>query len=391
MNHYESQKKIHPNALGIYIHWPFCIKKCPYCDFNSHVRRHEINQESFIHALLLEMNWMRQLIGPRDVSSIFFGGGTPSLILPQNIAIILENIARHWNIQSKAEITIEANPSSVEADRFLGYRNSGINRVSLGVQSLDDNSLKFLGRNHNSFDAVRAINLARDIFPRFSFDLIYALPGQSLDKWESELRKALDYGMDHISLYQLTIEKGTLFYRLHKDGIMILPDEKLSSDLYNLTQDITSEYNLYSYEISNHASIGNESLHNLNYWRCGDYIGIGPGAHSRINIDPYRIAISVEKHPESWLKMIEKNNNAIIEKEFLSLEQQADEFLMMGMRLREGIDISIWKRFSGRNLDIQREMRLREQGLIERVGSSNLRCTQLGMLMLDSIVANLSI
>ncbi|PTL86886.1 MAG: coproporphyrinogen III oxidase [Candidatus Liberibacter europaeus] len=376
--------------LGIYVHWPFCAKKCPYCDFNSHVRRHLIDQERFIHSILTEMNFMRQLSGPRVVSSVFFGGGTPSLVSPQNIAIIIENIAKNWTLPSSAEITIEANPSSVEASNFLGYRKAGVNRVSLGVQALDDQDLKFLGRTHSVSESVDAINLARDIFPRMSFDLIYARPGQSIEQWEVELQKALSYKVDHLSLYQLTIEKGTLFYKLHKDGSMILPDEKLSADLYNMTHLITSEHSLYSYEISNYAFPGSESIHNLTYWRYGDYIGIGPGAHSRIKVASHRMAIAIEKHPESWLKMVEANNHAIVEKEILSSEQQADEFLMMGMRLKEGVDIDVWKRLAGRDLDIDCQKRLHEQGLIEFVEPERLRCTKLGMLMLDMIVADLS-
>ncbi|MFV0255904.1 radical SAM family heme chaperone HemW [Candidatus Liberibacter solanacearum] len=383
---------VHPdsNTLGIYVHWPFCTKKCPYCDFNSHVRRRAVDQGNFIRSLLVEMEWMRQLSGPRLISSVFFGGGTPSLIDPQNISILLDNIAKNWTLPSNVEITIEANPSSTEAGHFLGYRKAGVNRVSLGVQSLEERALRFLGRNHNVSEAVTAIHLARDIFPRMSFDLIYALPGQSIKQWEMELQKALSYAVDHLSLYQLTIEKGTLFYKLHKDGDLVLPDESLSADLYNLTQIITREYGLYSYEISNHARLGSESLHNLTYWRYGDYVGIGPGAHSRVKVDSQRIAMSIEKHPENWVKMVEKNGHAIVEKEFLSSEQQADEFLMMGMRLREGIEVKDWERLAGRSLDIECERRLQEQGFIERINSSRLRCTQLGMVMLDAIVADLS-
>ncbi|MBL0848921.1 MAG: coproporphyrinogen III oxidase [Candidatus Liberibacter ctenarytainae] len=377
-------------GLGIYIHWPFCAKKCPYCDFNSHVRRYEVDQERFIQALLVEMDWMKQFTGSKPVSSIFFGGGTPSLVSPQNVSIILDNIAKNWIVQSDSEITIEANPSSTESDRFLGYKKAGVNRVSLGIQSLENESLQFLGRNHDVSEAIRSINLARDIFPRMSFDLIYARPGQTTEQWEVELQKALSYAVDHLSLYQLTIEKGTLFYKLHINGNLILPDEKLSADLYCLTQDITNAHGLYAYEVSNHARPGSESLHNLTYWRYGDYIGMGPGAHSRVHMDSRRIAMSVEKHPESWLQMIEKNRNAVIEKEVLSCEQQADEFLMMGMRLREGIDVKVWERLAGRQLDSKCEKRLQEQGFIERINSSRIRCTQLGMIMLDTIIAELS-
>ncbi|MEG8099236.1 radical SAM family heme chaperone HemW [Candidatus Liberibacter brunswickensis] len=379
------------NSLGIYVHWPFCAKKCPYCDFNSHVRRYKIDQRHFIQSFLLEMQWMRKLTGPRSISSIFFGGGTPSLIDPQNIAIIIDNIANNWFLPFNVEITIEANPSSVDAYNFKGYRKSGVNRISLGVQSLEEESLKFLGRNHNVSEAISAIYLARDIFPRISFDLIYSLPGQTIKQWEMELQKALSYAVDHLSLYQLTIEKKTLFYQMHKDGNLVLPSDNLAADFYNLTQSITSVHGLHAYEISNHALLGSESLHNMNYWRYGDYIGIGPGAHSRVKVGSNRIAMSIEKHPENWLKKVKKNGHAVVEKEFLSSEQQADELLMMGMRLREGINIKDWEILSGRNLDVECEKNLQRQGFIERIETSRLRCTQKGMMLLDSVVANLAI
>ncbi|XCE17606.1 radical SAM family heme chaperone HemW [Candidatus Liberibacter asiaticus] len=379
------------NSLGVYVHWPFCVKKCPYCDFNSHVRRYRVGQENFIQSFLTEMQWMRQLTGPRSISSIFFGGGTPSLIEPQNIALILDGIAKNWTVSSNVEITIEANPSSVEVNNFQGYRKAGVNRISLGVQSLEEQSLRFLGRNHNASEAIAAIHLARNIFPRMSFDLIYALPKQTMTQWEMELQRALSYAVDHLSLYQLTIEKGTLFYKMHKDGDLVLPSENVAVDLYNLTQSITSAHGLHAYEISNHSFLGAESLHNLNYWRYGDYIGIGPGAHSRVKVGSHRVAISIEKHPESWLKMVRKNGHAVVEKEFLSSEQQADEFLMMGLRLREGISVKDWEMLAGRNLDIECERNLQRQGFIERVQFSRLRCTQRGMTMLDSVIANLAV
>ncbi|QTP64040.1 coproporphyrinogen III oxidase [Candidatus Liberibacter africanus] len=391
LDSYENDTKNQsPSTLGVYIHWPFCTKKCPYCDFNSHVRRYKVDQRHFVQSFLIEMQWMRELIESRVVSSIFFGGGTPSLIDPQNIAIIIDGIAKHWNLPSNVEITIEANPSSVEANNFRGYRKAGVNRISLGVQSLEEKSLKFLGRNHNVSDAISAIYLARDIFPRISFDLIYALPGQTMKQWEVELQKALSYAVDHLSLYQLTIEKKTLFYQMHKDGHLVLPSDNLAADLYNLTQSITSEHGLHAYEISNHALPGAESLHNLNYWRYGDYIGIGPGAHSRVKIGSHRIAMSIEKNPENWLKTVKERGHAVVEKEFLSFEQQADELLMMGMRLREGISIKDWEMLAERNLDIECAKELQRQGFIEKIESSRLRCTPKGMMMLDSVVTHLS-
>ena len=288
-------------GFGLYVHWPFCAAKCPYCDFNSHVRHQPVDQPRFVSAFLREMEEMRRLSGPKTVTSIFLGGGTPSLMDPATVGAILDGIARQWHVPDGIEITMEANPSSVEATRFRGYRAAGVNRASLGVQALNDPDLKFLGRLHDVEDALKAIRLAREIFPRMSFDLIYARPHQTVEAWEKELRQAISYAVDHLSLYQLTIEEGTAFFGLHKAGKFIVPDEEQAALLYEATQEITGSEGLPAYEVSNHARPGAESRHNLTYWRYGDYAGIGPGAHGRLTRGRDKLATATERNPEGWL------------------------------------------------------------------------------------------
>jgi oxygen-independent coproporphyrinogen-3 oxidase len=377
-------------GFGIYVHWPFCAAKCPYCDFNSHVRHQPVDQPRFTAAFLREMETMRRISGPKTVTSIFLGGGTPSLMEPATVAAVLDGIARHWHVPDGIEITMEANPSSVEAERFRGYRAAGINRVSLGVQALNDADLKFLGRLHDVADALKAIRLAREIFPRMSFDLIYARPRQTVAAWEAELKEAVSYAVDHLSLYQLTIEEGTAFYGLHKAGKLIVPDGDQSADLYEATQEITQRYGMPAYEVSNHARPGAESRHNLTYWRYGDYAGVGPGAHGRLRRGPQKIATATERHPESWLKLVETCGHGMIEQEELGRDEQADELLLMGLRLTEGVDLARWQELSGRDPDPAREQTLLEHGFIERLGNSRLRCTPKGMLILDAVVADLA-
>lgn len=377
-------------GFGIYVHWPFCAAKCPYCDFNSHVRHQPVDQPRFTAAFLKEMETMRRMSGPKTVTSIFLGGGTPSLMEPATVAAVLDGIARHWHVPDGIEITMEANPSSVEAERFRGYRAAGINRVSLGVQALNDADLKFLGRLHDVADALKAIRLAREIFPRMSFDLIYARPRQTVAAWEAELKEAISYAVDHLSLYQLTIEEGTAFYGLHKAGKLIVPDGDQSADLYEATQEITQRYGMPAYEVSNHARPGAESRHNLTYWRYGDYAGVGPGAHGRLRRGPQKIATATERHPESWLKLVETCGHGMIEQEELGRDEQADELLLMGLRLTEGVDLARWQDLSGRDPDPAREQTLLEHGFIERLGNSRLRCTPKGMLILDAVVADLA-
>jgi oxygen-independent coproporphyrinogen-3 oxidase len=377
-------------GFGVYVHWPFCAAKCPYCDFNSHVRHQPVDQPRFVSAFLTEMAEARRLSGPRTVTSIFMGGGTPSLMDPATVEAVLAGIAKFWHVPDGIEITMEANPSSVEATRFRGYRAAGVNRVSLGVQALNDRDLKFLGRLHNVEDALKAIGLARDIFPRMSFDLIYARPNQTVEDWEQELNQAVSYAVDHLSLYQLTIEEGTPFYGLHKAGKLIVPDGEQSAVLYEATQEITEGFGMPAYEVSNHAAPGAESRHNLTYWRYGDYAGIGPGAHGRLGMGRNKIATATERKPEEWLKLVEEQGHGMIDQEVLGLDEQADELLLMGLRLKEGIDLVRWQSLSGREPDPDREQFLIEHGFIERLGNSRLRCTPAGMLILDAVVADLA-
>ncbi len=377
-------------GFGIYIHWPFCAAKCPYCDFNSHVRHQPVDQKRFVSAFLKEMETMRAISGPKVVTSIFIGGGTPSLMDPETVGAILDGVSRHWRVPQGIEITMEANPSSVEATRFRGYRAAGVNRVSLGVQALNDRDLKLLGRLHDVEDALKAIRLAREIFPRMSFDLIYARPDQTIAAWEAELKQAISYAVDHLSLYQLTIEEGTAFYGLHKAGKLIVPDGDHSAALYEATQEITAAQGLPAYEVSNHARPGAESRHNLTYWRYGDYAGIGPGAHGRLSLGRDKLATATERNPEAWLKRVEEHGHGMVEQELLSAEEQADELLLMGLRLREGVDLARWQMLSQRDPDPKREALLLEHGFIERLGNSRLRCTSSGMLILDAVVADLA-
>ncbi|MDP9839368.1 oxygen-independent coproporphyrinogen-3 oxidase [Neorhizobium huautlense] len=377
-------------GFGVYVHWPFCAAKCPYCDFNSHVRHQPVDQERFTAAFLKEVAWMRQMSGPKTVTSVFLGGGTPSLMHPNTVSAILDGIAKHWHMPDGIEITIEANPSSVEAERFRGYRAGGVNRVSLGVQALNDRDLKFLGRLHDVEDALKAIKLARDIFPRMSFDLIYARPKQTVAEWEKELHQAINFAVDHLSLYQLTIEEGTPFFGLHKAGKLIVPDGDQSADLYEATQQITAGFGMPAYEVSNHAVPGAESRHNLTYWRYGDYAGIGPGAHGRLSRGSFKIATATERKPEAWLDLVEAHGHGMVEQEQLGFDEMADELLLMGLRLTEGVDLARWSQLSGRDPNPEREQTLLEHGFIERIGNSRLRCTPSGMLILDAVVADLA-
>ncbi len=377
-------------GFGVYVHWPFCAAKCPYCDFNSHVRHQPVDQQAYVAAFLKEMATMRGLSGSASVTSVFIGGGTPSLMHPETVGTILNGIARHWHVPDGIEITLEANPSSVEATRFRGYRAAGVNRVSMGVQALNDADLRFLGRLHNVDDALKAIRLAREIFPRMSFDLIYARPGQTIEAWEAELAAAIDLAVDHLSLYQLTIEQGTPFFGLHKAGKLVVPDEETSANLYEATQDITAAHGMPAYEVSNHARPGAESRHNLTYWRYGDYVGIGPGAHGRLTVGARKLATATIKKPEDWLAAVTANGHGMNVDDELGREEQADELLIMGLRLREGIDLVRWQGLSGRTPDHEKEDFLIRQGFIERLGNSRLRCTPKGMLILDAVVADLA-
>jgi oxygen-independent coproporphyrinogen-3 oxidase len=377
-------------GFGVYVHWPFCAAKCPYCDFNSHVRHQPVDQPRFAAAFDREMASMRQRTGPRTVTSIFLGGGTPSLMEPGTVGAVLDAVAKHWTVPQDIEVTLEANPSSVEAERFRGYRAAGVNRVSLGVQALNDQDLGFLGRLHNVEEALTAIRLARETFPRLSFDLIYARPGQTPEAWEAELNEAIDHAVDHLSLYQLTIEEGTRFHALHAAGKIVMPDLDLAAELYELTQEATAARGLPAYEISNHARRGAESRHNLTYWRYGEYVGVGPGAHGRFIEHGRRIVTVAEKVPETWLNLVEAKGHGVVDGEVLNRTEEADEFLLMGLRLVEGIDLDRYERLSGRGLAPDRMAILQQEGLIAPVGNSRLRATPAGMVVLNAVVADLA-
>ncbi|MGL4397093.1 MAG: radical SAM family heme chaperone HemW [Hyphomicrobium sp.] len=327
------------DAFGVYIHWPFCAQKCPYCDFNSHVRFGGWDETRFLAAYLREIDHVADRIGTRSVRSIFFGGGTPSLMKPETVAGILDHIARRWSVAADAEITLEANPGSVEAGRFAGYRTAGVNRVSMGLQSLRDSELKKLGRIHTVAEAKAALDIARRTFNRYSFDLIYARPGQTIETWRPELAEALDLAGDHLSLYQLTIEPDTPYAALHAAGKLVVPDADVAAQLYELTQDMMAAAGFETYEISNYARPGEESRHNLLYWRYGEYAGIGPGAHGRLHVGADRVATVAERVPETWCATVERDGHGFVEQTVLSGAEQADEALLMGLRLREGIDL----------------------------------------------------
>jgi len=377
-------------AFGVYVHWPFCLSKCPYCDFNSHVRHAAIDEDRFARAFAREIETTAARTPGREVSSIFLGGGTPSLMQPRTVGRILDAIGQHWSVASDVEVTLEANPTSVEATRFRVYRTAGVNRVSLGVQALDDASLKMLGRLHTAREALDAVAIARSAFDRYSFDLIYARPGQTPEMWADELQQAIAEAAEHLSLYQLTIEEGTPFFGLHAQGKLATPDETLARELYDVTQDICSRHGLPSYEISNHARPGAECRHNLVYWRGDEYAGIGPGAHGRLDSGGLRHAIATEKRPEAWLMRVEATGHGVITDDRLNSEERADEFLLMGLRLNEGIDPKRYAALSGRALDPGRIATLTEEGAITVDASGRLRVTQSGFPVLDAVVADLA-
>ncbi len=354
--------------FGVYVHWPFCAQKCPYCDFNSHVRFGGWDEERFLTAYKREIDWLADHIGPRTVTSIFFGGGTPSLMQPATTAAILEHIAKRWALLSDAEITLEANPNSVEAQRFRGFRAAGVNRVSIGVQSLRDDELRKLGRIHTAAEAKAAIDVARATFDRFSFDLIYARPKQTPDAWRTELAEALALAGDHLSLYQLTIEPDTPYAALHAAGKLVVPDDDAASALYEITDELTAAEGFAAYEVSNYARPGEESRHNLLYWRYGEYAGIGPGAHGRIVSAGYRQATVTERNPEAWAARVEETGNGIVEANDLTRAEQADEMLLMGLRLSEGVDLGDLASLGGVRPDLRVIDELVALGLLETLG-----------------------
>jgi oxygen-independent coproporphyrinogen-3 oxidase len=386
-----SQTNIESNpGFGVYVHWPFCLSKCPYCDFNSHVRTNPIDEARFLAAFKTELAHRAGLTKGRIVKSVFFGGGTPSLMKATTVAAILDTIAGHWRVAPGAEITLEANPTSVEAEKFRAYKAAGVNRVSLGVQALNDADLKALGRMHTSAEALNAVGVAASVFERYSFDLIYARPGQNGRDWQAELQSALTLVGDHLSLYQLTIEPDTMFERLRDAGKLELPDADRGRELWDVTQEVMGKAGLPAYEISNHARPGGESRHNLIYWRYGEYIGVGPGAHGRIVTAKGRRAHATERHPEMWLTVVETDGQGLIEDELLSREEQADEFLLMGLRLAEGIDPIHFETLSGRPFDKKRIASLLAEGMVEYTPHGRLRVSAAGFPVLDAVVADLA-
>lgn len=376
-----SQVEQEANGLALYVHWPFCLSKCPYCDFNSHVRE-SVDQIVWRNALLREVEETAASIGKRRVQSIFFGGGTPSLMPPETVAALIDAAARFWDLPGDAEITLEANPTSVEAGKFAGFRQAGVNRVSIGVQALNDKDLKFLGRAHNTHEARRAADLARRRFPRFSFDLIYARPGQTPAAWEAELREAIIMAADHLSLYQLTIEQGTGFEGAVKRGEFIPVTADLAADLYQLTQEICCDEGLPAYEVSNHARRGAESRHNLVYWRYGEYAGIGPGAHGRLHREDGVYATANFRKPERWLAERRESMAA------LSGPEQAEEMLMMGLRLNEGVSLARFESLMGTPLPEAGIRELSGHGLLS-VEDGRIATTGRGRLLLNAVLAEL--
>lgn len=326
--------------LAVYVHWPFCLKKCPYCDFNSHVSD-TVDHAKWREAFRREIQSYATMTGQREITSLFFGGGTPSLMEPETVEAVIDEIGRNWMISKGCEITLEANPTSIEADKFVAFKQAGINRVSVGIQSLRDESLKFLGREHSAVEALRALDIANKVFDRTSFDLIYARPHQSMNEWRDELTEALQYAKGHMSLYQLTIEAGTQFKTLRDSGRLTELDGDIAADMYLMTQDMMERAGMPAYEISNHATSGQESRHNLTYWRYGDYVGIGPGAHGRLTLqNGDKISTRAHKAPEIWMQRVAVKGHGSHDFEILSSLTQAEERLMMGMRLREGMNVT---------------------------------------------------
>jgi oxygen-independent coproporphyrinogen-3 oxidase len=366
--------------LALYIHWPFCLSKCPYCDFNSHVRA-RIDQARFAAALRAELAWEAARLGRRALASVFFGGGTPSLMAPETVAALLDDAARLFAPLPDVEITLEANPTSVEAAKLAAFRDAGVNRVSLGVQSLEPEALRRLGRQHSTAQAVAALELARRLFARFSFDLICARPGQSLPTWRAELRAALALAGDHLSLYQLTIEPGTRFEVLHRRG-----------ELYDATGEEAARFGLLAYEVSNYARPGGESRHNLAYWRYGDYAGIGPGAHGRVSVDGALLATRRHRAPEPWAELVERHGHGTVEETAVAPAERAREMLLMGLRLSEGIDAARFATRTGvalnQALDADTLRQAVAEGYLEQ-GDGRLRATPEGRKRLDALLAAL--
>ena len=379
-------------GFALYVHWPFCRAKCPYCDFNSHVRA-EVDQERWRRALLAELDHTATLApGAGPLRSIFFGGGTPSLMPPATVEAVIERAVRHFGAEDALEITLEANPTSVEAARFRAYRSAGVNRVSLGVQALNDADLTALGREHSAAEALAAVALAARTFPRFSFDLIYARPGQDAAAWEAELGHALDHTGDHLSIYQLTLEPGTRFHALAERGRLRLPPDDTQAELYRLSHELLAAAGLAAYEVSNHARPGAESRHNLVYWRAGAFAGIGPGAHGRLELPPGRVGTATERAPERWLARVERHGHGLAPFEPLDAATQVAELVMMGLRLAEGVPLARIEALAGvpwrEALDARGLARAERRGHLV-VEDGRLRATAEGRLLLDAVLVDL--
>ncbi|MCZ4267537.1 radical SAM family heme chaperone HemW [Rhodobacteraceae bacterium G21628-S1] len=374
-------------GFGLYVHWPFCQAKCPYCDFNSHVVS-QIDQSAWVTAYQSELRRMGELLPDRLLNSIFFGGGTPSLMHPDTVAAVIEAARENWTFANDIEISLEANPGSVEAGRFGGYRDAGVNRISMGIQALNDDDLRRLGRIHSVDEARTAFDVARNCFDRVSFDLIYARQGQTLEAWKAELSEALSMAIDHLSLYQLTIEDGTAFGDRYARGkLRDLPTDDNAADMYLATQDICDAYGLPGYEISNHARPGAESRHNQIYWRYGDYVGVGPGAHGRITLNGQRYATEAPRAPGAWLDAVKKGRG-LLPFEILKPEDQVVEHMMMGMRLFEGLDLERHEALAGKPLSEKKIQELTDWGMII-VDGARLRATSQGRAVLNAVLREL--
>ena len=378
------------SPFGIYVHWPFCAAKCPYCDFNSHVRA-KIEESAWIDGIVRELEYTAGLQGEDRpvVSTVFFGGGTPSLMSGRAVETTIETIRRLWRTTNDVEITLESNPASADAERFADYRAAGVNRLSLGVQALNDSDLKMLGRLHNVSEAKLALALAQKNFARVSLDLIYARPDQTLALWREELKVALSFGTEHLSLYQLTIEPATPFATLHRTGKLVIPDEDRAAALYETTQELTEASGRPAYEVSNHARAGAESRHNLLYWRYGAYAGVGPGAHGRLDLGGRRYATSTERLPERWRERVAHDGHGLIEKSEIASADAAREHLLMNLRLAEGIDLAAYRARWGTAPDASRIAMLSNEGLITWE-SDRLAATPRGRLVLNSVIAALA-
>ncbi|MEE2654979.1 MAG: radical SAM family heme chaperone HemW [Pseudomonadota bacterium] len=386
-----TRKKTHCDELALYVHWPFCLSRCPYCDFNAHVRP-SVDQEAWRNALISEIKYWSKKSPGRILKSIFFGGGTPTLMLPWIASDIIQEASKHWSFSSDIEITVEANPTSIEIERFKELGVAGVNRISIGVQALDNNALKFLGREHDHALAVSAIKTAEKVFPRYSFDLIYGRPGQNINDWSSELREALNLVGDHISLYQLTIEKGTPFHSETRAGKLVPLDENTSAALFDITQEICDQHRLPAYEVSNHALPGAECRHNLTYWMGGDYIGIGPGAHGRVTINQTVYETEQIPGPEAWLATVERRGHATRKESQIKSDSRIEEIFMMGLRLINGISRINFTNQTGLELEDALDPKRLRRLLIEDyliLDSKGLRATKKGLLRLNAVLSAL--